>query len=237
MAEPNLLAAQYFAVSGVNVAPATAPGLGTAGAGFYGAGAPSARQASRLAVRTPTMRPSRAAAPAQMAGRARDRSNAAPATATAGSQTSAEADTEPAFSATQMAEDPGRPAASQPSDSEVVADYFTGSGPSSEIERGPVLREPTVRHSPEDHARDGYFAGGRPSQEGTEMRPAPDGPHGDAVTFRHHVLERTQTSGKAWCSRAIASRAAWAHAACRAARHGQSKSADRWSSAARDSCG
>ena len=104
MAEPNMLAAQYFTLSGVNVAPATAPSLGTGGATFYGAGIPGTRQASRLAVRTPTMRPSRAAAPPQVAGRAGNGFNAAPVVATAGIQASAEvAVSEPTLSATQMA--------------------------------------------------------------------------------------------------------------------------------------
>lgn len=103
MAEPNILAAQYFTVSGVNVAPVAAPGLGTTGAGFYGAGAPANRQTSRLAVRTPTMRPSRVAAPTQMAGRSGNRSTAAPPAVTAGIQAAEEAATAPAFSATQIA--------------------------------------------------------------------------------------------------------------------------------------
>lgn len=49
MAEPNMIAAQFFGAAGVNVVPTTGAGAGLGGSGYYGARLPTNGRLARLA--------------------------------------------------------------------------------------------------------------------------------------------------------------------------------------------
>ena len=103
MAEPNIIAAQFFSAGGVNVAPATGLGTLAGGSGYSGAGAPARGPISRLAVRTPARRPPLAALGAPLRVRPGNLPQASSRAATAAAHAPEEAAAEPALSATEMA--------------------------------------------------------------------------------------------------------------------------------------
>lgn len=61
MAEPNLIAAQFFSAGGVNIGPALAPGATLGGSGFFAAETPTGRRNPRLATAVPAPRQPRPA--------------------------------------------------------------------------------------------------------------------------------------------------------------------------------
>lgn len=104
MAEPNMIAAQFFGAGGVNVVPTTGAGAGVGGSAYYGAGLPANGRLARFAGQPV---PPRRAAVVVQHRHAPVRATLHPATGvavgTAGNQLAGVSAPEPSFSPAQMA--------------------------------------------------------------------------------------------------------------------------------------